>query len=261
MKNISYLLLFLLAFTACDFSSQKSEKTKLVSSEKKTVTSKPKLKNGVKKFYFNTGELKSIVNFKNNLKFGVSETFYKSGEKQYDIPYVKGMKHGIVKWYYKDGKVYRETAYEMGKKSGYQRKYWENGNLKSEAFYKANLASIGLKEISKTNKEKATPTIKVQKINLLEKRGEYVLKFTLSNKRKKVQFYQGKLLDGKFFPENGGRGIKEIKTIAGVGELRIPVRKGFTIDKNLTIVAVESTAYQNKRIISKEVNVGVRNIY
>ena len=259
MKNITYLILFLFVFNSCDLIQEKFSKKQEESVEKTTDTSKPKIKNGPKKYYFNTGELKSIVNYKDNKKVGVSETFYKTGEKQYDIPYVDGMKHGVVKWYYKDGKVYRETDYKKGKKSGYQRKYWENGKLKSEAFYKNNLASIGLKEISKSNKTKAAPTIKVQKINLLASKQEYVLKFKLSNGRKKVMFYQGDLIEGKFFPENGGKGIVEIKTVAGVGEMRIPVGKGFNINKDINIVAVESTAYQNKRIISRKVNVSVRN--
>ena len=259
MKNLTYLLILLFAFNSCDFIKQMTEKKQEKAVEENTVASKPKIKNGVKKYYFDTGELKSIVNYKNNKKVGISETFYKSGEKQYDIPYVDGMKHGVVKWYYKDGKVYRETDYIKGKKSGYQRKFWENGKLKSEAFYKDNLASIGLKEISKTDKKKSTPTIEVQKINLLKTKQEYVLKFKLSTGRKKVKFYQAKLIDGKFFPENGGKGIKELKTVAGVGELRIPVGKGFNIDKDINIVAVESTAYQNKRIISKKVHVSVRN--
>ena len=236
-----------------------TEKTQEKLAEENTVVPKSKMKNGAKKYYFDTGELKSIVNYKNNKKVGISETFYKSGEKQYDIPYVGGMKQGIVKWYYKDGKVYRETDYKRGKKSGYQRKYWENGRLKSEVFYKDNLVSVGLKEISKTDKKKSAPYIEVQKINLLKTKQEYVLKFKLSNGRKKVKFYQAKLIEGKYFSVNGGKGSVEIKTVSGVGELRIPVGKGFNIDKNISIVAVESTAYQNKRIISKKVHVSVRN--
>ncbi len=259
MKNITYLLLFLLTFNSCDFVRLINKKAQEKSTEEIKVVSKPKIKNGVKKYHFDTGELKSIVTYKNNRKVGVSETFYKSGEKQYDIPYVNGMRHGIVKWYYKDGKVYRETAYEKGKKSGYQRKYWENGKLKSETFYKNNLISTGLKEISKTDKKKSTPFIKVQKINLLKTKQEYVLKFKLSNGRKKVKFYQAKLVEGRFFPGVGDKGITELKTVAGVGELRIPVSKGYNLDKNVSIVAVESTAYQNKRIISKIVKVSVRN--
>ncbi|PKQ63139.1 hypothetical protein BZG02_10275 [Labilibaculum filiforme] len=245
-------------FNSCDFLKGKSEK---VNSNEVVVAEKPavsKLKNGIKKYYFDTGELKSIVEYKDNKKVGVSTTYYKSGEKQYDIPYVDGMKHGLVNWYYKNGKVYRETSYAKGKKNGYQKKFWDKGTLKSELLYKNDLPAIGLKEINNQGKEKSTPFIKVEKIDLIKSQKEYVLKFRLSNARKKVQFYQGKLIDGQFFPADG-RGFQAMQTVAGVGELRISVPKGFTIEKDIHIVAVEKTSYQNDRILSIKVPVSFRN--
>lgn len=258
MKNIGLLISVLLLLNSCDLQTRKSKES-IKSKEIQTVeTTVPKVKNGTKKYYFKTGELKSIVEYKDNTKIGVSETFYKTGEKQYDIPYLDGMKHGVVKWYYLDGKVYRETNYIKGKKDGFQKKYWENGELKSELFYKQDLLSVGLKEITKTGKEKSVPTIKVEKINLMSTKEEYVLHFRLSDGHKKVKFYQGKLIEGKFFPENG-RGFQELETKAGVGELRLSVPKGFNFDKNIYIVAVEKTAYQNDRVLSAMVPLAIRN--
>ncbi|WP_320019587.1 hypothetical protein [Labilibaculum manganireducens] len=258
MKNIVLLISVLLLLNSCDLLSGKSKEqadSKMIET-KDTV--KLNVKNGIKKYYFGTGELKSFVEYKDNKKVGVSETFYKTGEKQYDIPYVDGMKHGVVLWYYKDGKVYRETNYVKGKKNGFQKKFWENGKLKSELLYKNDMLGVGLKEYAKTGKEKSEPYIKVEKIDLLKTKEEYVLKFRLSNGRNKVQFYQGKLIDGKFFPI-GTRGLAELKTIAGVGELRIPISKGFNIEKNISIVAVEKTTYQNDRLLSIIVPVSIRN--
>ncbi|BAX78928.1 toxin-antitoxin system YwqK family antitoxin [Labilibaculum antarcticum] len=258
MKNIALLVSVLLLLNSCDLLTGNSkEKVEGKEIQKKVVTA-PKVKNGTKKYHFNTGELKSIVQYKNNKKMGTSETFYKTGEKQYDIPYLDGMKHGVVKWYYKDGKVYRETNYVKGKKDGYQKKFWENGKIKSELLYKNDLLALGLKEIAKSGKEKSVPSIKVEKINLMKTKEEYVLKFRLSNGHKKVEFYQGNLIEGKYFPENG-RGFKELETKAGVGELRIPVPKGFNINKDIHVVAMETTAYQNKRILGIVVPVSMRN--
>ncbi|WP_321317737.1 hypothetical protein [Labilibaculum sp.] len=265
MKNIVLLISALFLITSCDLIVGGVNLIKKVS-EKKIETHEnkvseqltPKVKNGTKKYYFGTGELKSIVEYKDNKKVGISTTFYKTGEKQYDIPYVDGMKHGVVLWYYKDGKVYRETNYEKGKKNGFQKKFWENGKLKSELLYKNDMLGVGLKEYAKTGKEKSEPYIKVEKIDLLKTKEEYVFKFRLSNGRNKVQFYQGKLIDGKFLPI-GTRGLVELKTTAGVGELRIPISKGFNIEKNIPIVAVEKTTYQNDRILSVMVPVSIRN--
>jgi hypothetical protein len=218
----------------------------------------PKVKNGEKKYYYNTGELKSIVNYKNNKKVGVSHTFYPSGEKQYDIPYVDGMKHGKVIWYYKSGKVYRETDYVKGKKTGMQRKYWENGQLKSEMPFKNSLPGKGLREIGNTGKEKKVAYIKVEKIDKLASAGKYILKFRLSNGRKKVKFYAGTLSEGKYFSELG-KGIMEMKTVSGVGEFVFHIPPGFQVIKDFQVIAVESTSYKNKRIISKKVPISVRN--
>ncbi len=258
MKNIVFLISALLILNSCDLLTGKSkEKTESKAIETVKATD-PKVKNGTKKYYFNTGELKSIVQYEDKKKVGMSETFYKTGEKQYDIPYVDGMKHGVVKWYYKDGRVYRETNYVKGKKNGLQKKYWENGKIKSELLYKDDMLGVGLKEIAKSGKEKSIPFIKVEKINLMKTKDEYVLKFRLSNGRTKVHFYQGKLIDGVFFPKNG-RGFQELVTKAGVGELRLSVPKGFNFDKDIHVVALEYTAYQNDRVLATTFPIALRN--
>lgn len=265
MKRLSFILVSLFLFSSCDLIVEGFKSIKLIKEETQKENkpdaeiATPNVKNGVKKYHFKTGELKSIVTYKDNKKVGVSETFYKSGEKQYDIPYVDGMKHGAVKWYYKDGKVYRETEYIKGKKSGFQKKYWENKKLKSQTKYFENLLCLGLKEFNKKGIEKKVPYVTVEKQNLVSAKNKYILKFRLSNGRKKVKFFIGKLIDGKFFPENGGRGFSELEVKAGVGTMEISVPKGFNIDKTVNIIAVESTVYQNKRLLKKSVAISVRN--
>jgi hypothetical protein len=259
MKNSLILISILFLLSSCDLFSKKASKEESGKQIEAVKTSDSKGKNGIQKYYFGTGELKSIVHYKDNKKVGMSETFYQSGEKQYDIPYVDGMKQGLVKWYYKDGKVYRETSYLKGKKEGPQKKFWTNGRLKSEMNYHEDMLSLGIKEYAKSGKEKSVPTIKVEKIDLLKTSQEYVLRFKLSNGRKNVQFYQGELIDGKFFPAKGGRGFAMLKTVGGVGELRMRISKGFVTDKKIPIVAVEKTAYQNDRILTTLVPIHIRN--
>ncbi|RUT73041.1 toxin-antitoxin system YwqK family antitoxin [Ancylomarina longa] len=238
------------------FNSRKEvgKKTEIV---KKEVTT-PKIKNGEVKYYYKSGKVKSIVNFKDNKKVGVSHTFYKTGEKQYEIPYVDGMKDGKVIWFYRSGKVYRTTEFRRGKKTGYQRKYYENGKLKSENFYKNSLLSTGLREISNTGKVKAVPHIVIQKINQLKTSQTYIVRLKLSNLSKKVTFYNGELIDGKFFPENG-RGFMEIPSKKGVADIKFHINKGFQLNNTLHIIAVETTYYKNKRLLSKNIPISVRN--
>ncbi|WP_372753601.1 toxin-antitoxin system YwqK family antitoxin [Labilibaculum sp.] len=259
MKNSLILISVLFVFSSCDFFHKKAKEEVAGKEDKVVNTSNSKGKNGTEKYYFGTGELKSIVHYKDNKKVGISETFYQSGEKQYDIPYVDGMKQGAVKWYYKDGKVYRETTYFKGKKDGIQKKFWENGHLKSELYYEKDMLSRDLKEYTKSGKEKTVPSIKVEKIDLLKSSEEYVLRFRLSNGRKNVQFYQGNLIEGKFFPSKGTKGFVVLKTVGGVGELRVRVPKGFNVNKKIPIVAVEKTAYQNDRLLSTVVPLVIQN--
>jgi len=238
------------------FNSKKevSKKTEIVKKEVAT----PKVKNGEVTYYYKSGKVKSIVNFKDNKKVGVSHTFYNTGEKQYEIHYVDGMKDGKVIWFYQSGKVYRTTEFRRGKKTGYQLKYYENGKLKSENLYKNNMLAQGLREISNTGKVKSTPEIEYQKINQLSNSETYIIRLKLSNSSKRVKFYNGELVDGKYFPENG-RGFMEIPSHKGRAEIKFHLSKGFQLNNTLHIIAVETTYYKNTRILSKNIPISIRN--
>ncbi|WP_282015361.1 toxin-antitoxin system YwqK family antitoxin [Marinifilum flexuosum] len=266
MKKIILLSLVVIMFSSCDLIvsavdsiktiNRETKKQEEVKKENQVIYKQPK--NGVKKYKYDNGNIKSIVTFKDGKKVGVSNTFYKSGEKQYDIPYQDGKKHGKVIWYYKSGKVYRETDYKLGKKDGYQRKYWESGNLKSEMVYKDNMFSKGLKEINNSNKVKSTPKILVDEIDRVKTTGEYILRFSLSNDRKKVVYYIGELVEGKYFPADG-KGFMELPSKNGIAEYKFKVGKGTQLIKNVKLVAIESTSYKNKRVLSVSVPISVRN--
>lgn len=266
MRTLITTSLFLIFFSSCElivskiesFRSDNKEINNQSVEEEEKENSNSTVKNGVKNFYHKNGKIKSIVTYKDNKKVGVSHTFYKTGEKQYDIPYLEGKKHGKVIWYYQSGKVYRETEYKLGKKDGFQKKYWESGKLKSEAFYKENMLSIGLKEISNTNKVKSEPKIIVDKIDNVATTGEYVLRFKLSNGKKKVSFYFGELVEGKYFPVDG-RGLYELQTKNGIAEYKFKIEKGTQLIKDIQLIAIESTSYQNERIISLKIPISKRN--
>lgn len=252
-------MVLLFAFSSCDFVTRGRKALTKNNQDKeitKVDTTSSEIKNGPKKFYYPTGELKSIVNYENNKKVGISITYYKTGEKQYEIPYQDGKKQGNVKWFYKNGKLYRETEYRNGKINGFQKKYWENGKLKSEMLFKEDKPAIGLKEFNSKGVEKTIPSVQVEKINLLATSGNYVIKFRLSNGRKKVQFYQGELIDGKYFAANG---VMEIETKNGVGEVSLTVSKGYQLDNDFHLIALETTAYQNDRVLCKTVPISIRN--
>lgn len=222
------------------------------SSDKKTL-------NGKVRYKYPSGKLKSIVNYKDNKKVGISHTYYETGEKQYEIPYVDGKKDGVVKWFYKSGKLYRATTYKAGNKHGMQKKYWESGKIKSKMLFENNMMCKGLKEFTNTGKQKAEPKILVKQVNLLRQSDMYHLEIGMDKKYRKVQFYIGELLNGKCLPLKVNSVLSELETIKGKAVFKFSIPRGHSINRDIPIVAVVKTKYQNEYVLSTIEKVSVRN--
>lgn len=261
MKFISILLLVCI-LSSCNFIMDKfSSKGEVVDNSvivDSTSTDKKSL-NGEVRYKLPSGKLKSIVNYKDNKKVGTSYTYYETGEKQYEIPYVNGQKDGLVKFFYKSGRLYRSTSYKEGLKQGLQKKYWEIGKIKSEMRFERNMMCTGLKEITKSGKVKAEPQIIVKHVNLLNESSVYHLELSLNKKYRSVQFYIGELLNGKCLPVMVNSYLSELDTKKGKATFVFSVPSGHRITRNVSIVAVVKTSYQNHYILSTVTNVSVRN--
>jgi hypothetical protein len=261
MKLILIVLtIFLLS--SCNYIMDKfSSKGKIVDSSviiDSTSTDKKSL-NGEVRYKFPSGKLKSIVNYEDNKKVGTSHTYYETGQKQYEIPYVNGKKDGLVKFFYKSGRLYRGTIYKEGLKHGLQKKYWEIGKLKSEMLFENNMMCKGLREITKKGKQKAEPKIIVKHVNLLRQANMYHLELSLNKKFPNVQFYIGKLKDRKCLPLKVNSSLSELDTKKGKAIFKFSIPKGRVSDRDIPIVAVVKTSYQNHYILSTKTNVSVRN--
>jgi len=215
--------------------------------------------NGEVRYKFPSGKLKSIVNYKNNRKVGVSYSFYETGEKQYEIPYVDGKKHGIVKWFYKSGKLYRATSYEGGLKHGVQKKYWESGKIKSEMDYIDNMMCSGLKEFTNKGKQKAEPQILVKHVNLISQSSMYHLELSMNKRFSHVEFYIGQLVNGKCLPTKVNSSLSELETKKGKAVFKFSIPKGHSADREIPIVAVVKTSYQNHYVLTTKAKVSLRN--
>lgn len=261
---MKYVLVLVSVFllSSCNFIMDKfSSKKEIVdnsvvidssSSDKKSLS-------GEVRYKFPSGKLKSIVNYKNNKKVGTSHSFYETGEKQYEIPYVDGQKHGAVKWFYKSGKLYRATTYKEGIKHGLQKKYWGNGKIKSEMLFENNMMCSGLKEFTVKGKQKLAPQIIVKHQDFLEQSNMYHLNLSMEKRYRKVQFYIGKLQDGKCFPLKPNTVLSELETEKGKATFKFSIPKGRTIHKDIPIIAVVQSSYQNYYIISTSERVNIEN--
>ena len=256
------ILLSVFVLSSCNFIMDKfSSKGEIVDHSvivDSSSTDKKSL-NGEVRYKFPSGKLKSIVNYEDNKKVGTSHTYYETGEKQYEIPYVNGKKDGLVKFFYKSGRLYRSTSYREGLKHGLQKKYWEIGKIKSEMRFEKDMMCKGLREITKAGKQKAEPKIIVKHVNLLNESSMYRLELSMDKKYKGVNFYIGELLDGKCLPIKVNSHLSGLETKKGKATFVFSVPSGHRINRNIPIVAVVKTLYQNHYILSTVTNVSVRN--
>lgn len=260
--KLTLLVLSIFILSSCDFIIEKFSKKDDVVEQSFTIDSSStdsKSINGEVRYKFPSGKLKSIVNYKDNKKIGVSHSFYETGEKQYEIPYVDGKKHGVVKWFYKSAKLYRATSYKEGLKQGAQKKYWESGKIKSQMDYVDNMMCSGLKEFTNKGKQKAEPQIIVKHVNLLRQTNMYHLELSLNNKLKNVQFYIGELVNEKCLPIKVNSSLSELETKKGKAIFKFSIPKGRATDRDIPIVAVVKTSYQNHYVLKTKVKVSVRN--
>ena len=88
--------------------------------------------NGNGKIYWETP-------FKNGGREGIEKWYYESGELRAETPYKNGKKEGIEKWYYENGNLEGEAPFKNGKAEGIEKWYYENGKLMAEIPYLNNL--------------------------------------------------------------------------------------------------------------------------
>ena len=68
----------------------------------------------VRKTYYNSGELKSTINYVDGFRYGEYKYYWESGELSRTANYVDDLKQGERKWYYKSGKLEYTRNYVDG---------------------------------------------------------------------------------------------------------------------------------------------------
>ncbi len=102
------------------------------------------MKEGTSFYYYNSGKIKSIVEYKSNRRDGIAFEYDESGTIITILHYVKGnlaerekinrtdengLKQGVWKEFYSDNKEKKEVEYKDDKIDGLYKEYDENGNL------------------------------------------------------------------------------------------------------------------------------------
>ena len=205
-----------------------------------TSTQKKSPKNGLVQTYNEDGSISASINYVEGIRHGLASDFYTDGKLRAEIDYVNGVKEGMAKWYHKNGKAYRVTSYLADSRHGTQKKYYEDGELMSEAKYFENHPGLGLREFSKSGRErKAVPEFSFSNKKTLAD-GTVVVQVKLANKVKEVSLYQGELTDSLYLHDN----LKEINKTANTGFAKIPAGKN-----EVTVLAKYKTRYKNYRVV------------
>ncbi len=143
------------------------------------------------------GSLYKVARKKGNKLYGVQEEYKSNGKLQSTITYLNGLRDGEAIMYHDNGKPYRITNYVRNKISGERKKYYKDGALWSKQTYHEGLPSNDLKEYDENGKlmnpfEFIVVSKKV-KGNMLD------VSFSVKGQCKKVEYFRGSLVDGKFF--------------------------------------------------------------
>jgi len=195
------------------------------------------------------------------VKHGTTVRYLKSGKVAAKTSYVMGKKEGVRLTYHSTGKVYKEQPYKNNKLNGICKRYDRQGNITAEYPYKGGVPGIGLIEYTNLGKKRPVPVISIVKKDEITTTGKYKLLLSISGKGKErvksVQFYQGKLIEGKYFHNN----LTPVRNLSSKkGEIVFELHKGAVLNKTINIVAVITTTTKLKLIIQKSVKVAVRGV-
>jgi hypothetical protein len=255
MKKLYWLPFFLLL--GC-FTNPKEKAKHSINPSDSTVDASGKKKNGLVKSYHSDGKIFSAINYKDGVKHGVSYSYYANGQINLELTYDNGKRTGQSKRYYENGKLYQTTEYANNIPHGYQKKYREDGNPISETRFENDQPCIGLKEYLLDNTlKKNYPSIIITPVDELATKGKYTLKLSLSDKTKKVKFYEGKLTANGCFQDKLNYIRLDERT--GTGEIVYNMAPGTFIMEELNIVARVKTPQGNTYITQRTYPVALDN--
>ncbi len=178
------------------------------------------------------------------IRHGIQKRFYEHGSLYSEIPYVNGKRNGIAYTYYPatfNAKpvVWKEQPYINDVLEGVCRRYHRNGNLQAEYEYRNGLPAAGLKEYTTSGKLIKMPELVLSKSIAGQ---NYLITARLTDNSQNVNFYIGKLIEDKYFPEN----LKGLQVRNNTGELLVPLNS-----EEISIIAVLYTDYTNMYITAK----------
>ncbi len=197
----------------------------------------------------------------NTIRHGLSTRYSRGGKVYETINYQNNKKEGIRKTYHSTGKVYKEQNYENGKLNGICKRYDRDGKISAEYNYKKGLPGIGLVEYTNLGKVRKQPSLYIKHVDEVRSANRYNLQMSLTGEGteriKSVTFYEGDLIEGKYFHKNLNP-AKQLSTKKG--EFSYRIARGQMLIKTFNIVAVAKTVDGLTLILQKKTSVSVRGV-
>jgi len=216
-----------------------------------------KLRHGKSKEYRKDGTLESLITYESNRKHGPALSYYPDGKTvKTEIDYRYGLKHGDAKWYFPDGRIYRFTPYFEGKINGIRTTFYENGIKQAEIPYLTGQPGLGLKEYHPDGSMKVfNADIVLSERDRTSLDNTFRLTISVSDGSRNVEYFSGKLTEGKFWNEK----LVPIQSERGVGVMDYYISKGNFKMETINIVARVKTSLNNYQIIEREYHLAVEN--
>jgi antitoxin component YwqK of YwqJK toxin-antitoxin module len=212
--------------------------------------------NGLHKYYYPDGQLYLEINYQDSLPHGTTKRYYKNGKLLEQSEYRRGIMHGLSKKFHDNGQLSQEVYYDSGRMNGIRKKYRKDGTLASEVPYYFDNPCAGIKEYFLSgNPVNNYPSIVITPKDAILKEDRYTLYISLSNKHTMVEFYTGKLTDGKYIDEDA----YPITTENGIGSLSYFLPRGAFIMEKLNIIAKVKTDLGNYYITQIPYNLAAEN--
>lgn len=228
---------------------------------KNTEKKEPKgkvVKDGLVETFFSNGNKRVAIIYKNGKKNGIAKEFYESGQLFQEIEYKDNVKVGTSKRYHKNGELYQSTTYANGKMQGMQKKFREDGTPSSVAIYFQDEPCKGLVEYTlKGVEKKKYPTLVITPIDNLLINDRYILRLSLSDGSKNVEFYSGHLDKQGCFTN----ALKEVwgTRSPGIVNVEYDLPPGAFLMEKVNFIAKVKTLQGNYYITEKSFNLAIEN--
>jgi hypothetical protein len=214
------------------------------------------MRNGLAKYYSEQGHLLSTAEYKNDKREGLVINYNpENGKITAKAFYKNDEQNGEVIQNYKEGMLFRTSTYVNGRVNGVIKTFWPNGQLKAENTFNMGKPAIGLKEYDMHGKPIIQPELLIKEINQTALHRKLILKFSLSDGNKDVDFYLDELDDGKYFDPKSYK----LRNDDGISSIEYPVFPGNKLFKNISIIAKLKTNYGNTLILQRNYKLNIVN--